>query len=262
MKGLSEFAYVQARIQSRYGQRADEQVWLRLHNIYDLASYLQVAQQTKLHPWVLGISSTHSSHEIELALRQKYRHHIDEVARWMPDEWRKPTRWLKRLADLSTLQYLLAGGLSMEWMKSDPEISGFTVEDPTQRIQAMRDAGCVSLVDAWKQGGSLFSGWLACWNEVQPRTQAFNNCLQDIEKILRDQLLQQATAAYTMDYDVLTDKLSFIFRRYAFQPAAVFAYLAIIALDIHHIRSDLMQRLWFQSNEKVAEGLLGPVNTI
>ena len=52
MTGLSDFAYAQVRLQSRFGQRADEHVWLRLHNILDLASYLQVAQQTPLRPWV------------------------------------------------------------------------------------------------------------------------------------------------------------------------------------------------------------------
>ena len=73
MAGLASIAYAQTRIQSRYGERADASVWLKLHNIYDLGSYLQTAQQTPLRPWVLGLSSTHSSHDIEEVLRQKYR---------------------------------------------------------------------------------------------------------------------------------------------------------------------------------------------
>ena len=81
MSVMSGIAYAQARIQSRYGRRADAGVWLKLQNIHDLGSYLQTAQQTPLRHWVLGLSSSHNSHEIELALRQKYRHHIDEVAK-------------------------------------------------------------------------------------------------------------------------------------------------------------------------------------
>ena len=66
MTARCDFCYAQARMQSRFGQRADEQVWLRLHNVLDLASYLQVAQQTPLRPWVLGVGASHNSHEIEL----------------------------------------------------------------------------------------------------------------------------------------------------------------------------------------------------
>jgi len=49
--------------------------------------------------------------------------------------------------------------------------------------------------------------------------------------------------------------LRLVFRRYAFQPAAVCAYLVIIAIDLHRIRSDLMMRLLFQGSQDVAEGL-------
>jgi hypothetical protein len=161
--GISGFAYAQARLQSRYGKRADAHVWLRLHNIQDFNSYLQVAQQTSLRPWVLGISTTHSSHDIELALRQKYRHHVDEVASWMPEDWQIPIQWIKRLADLSVLQYLLGESIPMNWMKSDPDINEFTDDDPAQRAQAMRQAGYASLTNAWRQGDSMFTGWLSYW---------------------------------------------------------------------------------------------------
>ena len=261
MTCLSDFAYAQVRLQSRYGQRADEQLWLRLHNILDLDSYLQVAQQSALHPWVMGIGSTHSSHEIELALRQKYRHHVDEVTSWMSAEWQLPLQWIKRLADLPALQYLLADRAALDWMKLDPDISEFTIDDPTLRLQAMHLAGYDSLVVAWQQGDTMFSGWLSHWKKVQPRTPAFNKGLQKMEDFLHQQLeLQQRqpdaekeTAAFPADYDVLTDKLRVIFRRYAFQPAAVCAYLAIIAIDLHHVRSNLMQRLLFQDKEDFAQ---------
>ena len=41
----------------------------------------------------------------------------------------------------------------------------------------------------------------------------------------------------------------------AFQPAAAFAYLAIIALDIHHLRSELMLRALFKANDDLTAGL-------
>jgi hypothetical protein len=255
MTGRCGFSYAQARIQSRFGQRADEQVWLRLHNVLDLASYLQVAQQTPLRPWVLGIGASHNSHEIELALRQKYRHHVDEVASWMPTDWQMPLQWSKRLLDLPTMQYLLADGIVMPWMKADPEISEFAVNDPALRLQLMHVAGYDSLVNAWQQGDSMFTGWLSYWKQVRPRTTAFNNGLQNIESLLHRQLQMQTNTDQAADYNAITDSLRILFRRYAFQPAAAFAYLAIIALDIHHVRNDLMLRLLFQGNKDLSEEL-------
>ena len=261
MRGLSDFAYAQVRCQSRFGLRAEEQVWLRLHNILDLASYLQVAQQTPLRPWVLGLSPGHNSHEIELALRQKYRRHVDDVASWTPANWREPLLWIKRLADLPVLQYLLANGTPLEWMKSDPELSEFTSEDSTLRMQAMRVAGCDSLVKAWQQGDPLFAGWLSHWKKIQPRTPMYSSGLQQLERFLQQQLhlqsrqldsVDEVTAAAT-DYELITDQLRVLFRRYAFQPAAVCAYLAIIAIDIQHVRSNLMQRLLFQQTDNLVQ---------
>lgn len=252
MTGLSDFAYAQARLQSRYGKRADAHLWLKLHNIQDLASYLQAAQQTPLRTWVLGISTTHSSHDIELALRQKFRRHVDEVAAWLPAVWEVPLQWIKRLADLPALQYLLADNPPMDWMKSDPEIMAFTDSDPALRLHAMQEADCGSLVSAWQQGDSMLTGWLAYWNQTRPQTKAYYNGLQNVEQLLN---AGRTGAALPAEYDAIEAELITIFRRYTFQPAAVCAYLAIIAIDMHRVRADLMQRSLFQKSFSTATGL-------
>lgn len=241
-------AYAQARIQSRFGQRVDENVWLRLHNIRDLGSYLQTAQQTPLRPWVLGISTTHSSHEIELTLRQKYRHHVEEVAGWMPPGWRAPLRWVRRLADLPVLQYLVAGGEPLDWMRSDPEFGDFTADDPLMRVHAMRDAGCWPLIDSWQQDGSMLPGWQKQWLRMRPKNRFYESGLRRMDRLLLEQMQQQGrqqTTPLPTDYQAFGDRLRKVFRRYAFEPAGVCAYLAIVAVDLHRLRSDLMQRLFF-----------------
>jgi hypothetical protein len=263
MSGLSDFSYAQVRLQSRFGQRADEQVWLRLHTILDLASYLQTAQQTALRPWVLGLSPGHNSHEMELALREKYRRHVDEVAGWMPDDWREPLQWIKRLPDLPALQYLLTDGTPLEWMKSDSALSEFISDHAAQRLKALHDAGYDSLMKAWQQGDSLFAGWLSHWKKIQPLTAAYSKGLQQMENYLKQLLSLQSRQSDTVvkdtasstDYQLMTEQLRVLFRRYAFQPAAVCAYLAIIAIDIHHIRSHLLQRLLFPETDDFALGL-------
>lgn len=258
MTGLSAIAYAQTRVQSRYGERANAAVWAKLHHIHDLGSYLQTAQQTALRHWVLGLSTSHSSHDIELALRQKYRRHVDEVASWMPTDWQKPLRWIKRLVDLPILQYLAEGGKPLGWMKSDPDIKAFIVDDPLLRLQAIQQAGNRILVGNWQQTGSILSGWLSQWNSMCPKSRYSSQRLQPLEKLLHEQMHQQENrheVPQPGDYESILYQLRLIFRRSAFQPAAVFAYLAIVAVDLHRIRSDLMQRLYFQSGQDLAEDL-------
>ena len=259
MAGLSVLAYAQTRVQSRYGRRADSGVWLKLHNIQDLGSYLQTAQQTALRPWVLGLSPTHNSHDIEQALRQKYRQHVDEVSGWMPVKWQKPLQWIKCLADLPTLQYLLAGGEPLEWMKSDPSVSDFTGDDLQLRVQLIRNAGNEALVDSWQKNGSILSGWLSQWNSIRPKSIYVERGVEPLEKLLLEQMqlqTMQQGATLPTDYENMFDRLRLVFRRSAFQPAAVCAYLAIVALDVHRLRSDLMLRLFFQDVKDIEQGLL------
>ena len=48
MSETARFRYVQARLQSRHGDRADDLVWRRLQSSGDLTNYLQATQQTTL----------------------------------------------------------------------------------------------------------------------------------------------------------------------------------------------------------------------
>jgi hypothetical protein len=262
MTGIAGMAYAQARIQSRYGSRADAGVWLKLQNIHDLGSYLQTAQQTSLRHWILGISTTHSSHELELTLRQKYRDHIDEVANWVPGRWRRPLYWLKRIPDLPAMQYLATGGTALEWMKKDPDLADFTDASQEVRVQAMRDAGCASLVDALHRDGNLLEGWMREWHTIWPRSKHHDRGFSELERLI-DQLILSQTPAHSRgrddvlpaDYDSISNQFRMIFRRHAFQPASVCAYLAIIMIDVHRIRSDLIQRMFFADARFHAEDL-------
>jgi hypothetical protein len=251
-------AYAQARVQSRYGRRADAGVWLKLHNIHDLGSYLQAAQQMPLRHWVLGLGLDHSSHQIELTLRQKYRTHVDEVASWMPMDWKQALRWIKRLVDLPVLQYLAEGGEPLAWMRKDGDIANVIADDPRSCLLAIRRAGNGVMVDSWQKSGSILTGWLSQWNALRPESRLQNEGIERLERLLYDQMQlqsKQQQVTQPTDYDSIIERLRLIYRRYAFLPAAVVAYLAMVALDIHRIRNDLMQRLYFQQAQDITLGL-------
>ena len=165
--------------------------------------------------------------------------------------------WIKQLADLPALQYLVAGGEPLDWMNSDHDLRDFTADDPLLRLQALNVAGCSKLVDSWQQNGALLPGWLSQWNSMQPRSPGTEKGMQSLQKLLHSQaqLVARQGLALAADYQEIIDGLRLVFRRYAFQPAAVCAYLAIVAIDLHRVRSDLMQRLYFQQELDLSEEL-------
>ena len=110
------------------------------------------------------------------------------------------------------------------------------------------------MVESWQQGGSVLSGWLLQWHSLLPKSIHFNPGLQRLEQLLHERLQLQSKQqgiALPADYETMLDHLRLIFRRYAFQPAAVCAYLVIVAIDLYRVRSDLMQRLFFLHDKDV-----------
>jgi hypothetical protein len=54
--------------------------------------------------------------------------------------------------------------------------------------------------------------------------------------------LASGTTASGQLRDALRTRLAFMFRRYSFQPAAAFAHLALVALDLQILRGALVRR--------------------
>ncbi|MGB7932677.1 MAG: hypothetical protein WCH04_10720 [Gammaproteobacteria bacterium] len=228
--------------------RPDERVWRRLESIGDPGAYLQVARNTALRPWVVGLHADHGAHDIELALRQQYRSTIDEVAHWMPAGWRGTVSWVRRLPDLPALQYLLTGAATPDWMRDDPELRTFASNTPAGRVQALQSSDCAALLKGWQRGEPLYASWLEHWRALWPEASRLVVGLEALTRLLRRHLgalsLQSGAASVSL-YETLLRELNIAFRRYSFQPAAAFAHLGLVALDVQKLRAQLLQRALF-----------------
>lgn len=252
VNNVMRFAYAQARLQARHGQRADEQVWRRLHSTGDLANYLQMARQTALRPWVIGIDISQGSHDIEFSLRRQFCRYVDDVSHWLPAAWRAALQALKRLLVLPALQHLLSGSSVPAWMLDDPELRYFASEDARLRMEAIQASEYGYLVQAWQRGETLYDAWYDNWQHQWPGPTRLNAAMEQLGRLLlRHIRSQDSTGTSTLQRrDVLVSRLNGVFRRFSFQPAAAFAHLALVALDLAQLRGDLLSRKLFA--EKVA----------
>jgi hypothetical protein len=244
MSETARFRYVQARLQSRHGDRADDLVWRRLQSTCDLANYLQAAQQTTLRRWVTGLHSKHSSHEIEFMLRRHYRDYVDEVAHWLPTRWTGSVQMLKRVPDLPALQHLMAGESIPAWMFDDPELNAFASENQGSRLEAIQNSDLAWLAEGWQQDRALVDSWLDYWRSKWPSAPRLTGGLDHLARLMQEHIQTQYENPVPAgdQRGTLTRKLTGVFRRYSFQPAATVAHLGLVALDLEKLRGDLVSR--------------------
>jgi hypothetical protein len=244
MSGTARFAYAQARLQARHGARPDERVWRRLETVGELGMYLEIARNTPLRHWVAGLNPAHGAHEIELTLRQQFRHYTDEVAHWLPGRWQDPVRWVRRLPDLPALQYLLTGAAAPAWMLADPELRRFASDTLAVRVQALQSSDCTALLMGWQRGDPLYTAWLDRWRALWPGPPRLAAGLESLARLLLRHIgtLSLYSGALGAPLrETLLQELNHAFRGYSFQPAAVFAHLGLVALDLQRLRARLLQ---------------------
>jgi hypothetical protein len=246
------FAYAQARLQARHGERPRPVDWRRLQAVGDVVHYLQVARRTRLGRWVEELHGDQDSHSVELALRRQFCAYIDEVARWLPHPWRDTLGWLKRLPELPAIQYLLSGENPQPWMLEDPRLRAFTRGDREQRLLVLGQSDCAPLAAAWERGEPIASAWLEHWRDSWAPGGAAGEGLEQLTRSLR-RFLGAPDPHDAGDFerarDLLLVQLTLIFRRYSFQPAACYAHLALTALDLMTLRADLLRRMLFTAAE-------------
>jgi len=245
---FTHFAYAQARLQARHGQRADAQVWRRLHSTGDLANYLQIARQTVLRPWVIGIDSSQSSHDIEFSLRRQFCRYVDDVSHWLPADWRAAFQALKRLPDLPALQHLLVGASVPAWMLDDPGLRPFASESARLRMEAIQASEYGYLLQAWQRGETLYGAWYDNWQHQWPGPARLKVAMEQLGRLLLQHVRSQGSGSVSSTRqrrEVLVTRLNGVFRKISFQPAAAFAHLALVALDLEQLRGDLLSRKLF-----------------
>ncbi|MDH3414435.1 MAG: hypothetical protein OEM98_18375 [Gammaproteobacteria bacterium] len=258
MSQMAKFAYSQARLHARHGDRLDDADWRRLTGVGDLLQLLQAARASSLRPWVLPFSEGTDIHTMEHWLRRQFRDYVDTVARWQPAPWRDALHWTRRLVDLPALRYLLSGKLAWMWMREDEAIGPFVAEDGQAQVDAMRESDCAPLVQAFEAGESLLDGWRGQWRKLWPtHTRRSAVPLESLGLLLRrhvDELTASIDVRETeRKREQLKSQLVAGFRRHVHGPAGAYFHLALMAADIAALRGELVRHRLFEMNRQDAK---------
>lgn len=256
MTGGVSIEYAHARASARLGERPDERLWQQLRASRRVAALLDAVRASPAAPLVSGIDTRATADGIELAFRQQFRLHVDELARWAPDAWVAAVQWTRPLVDLPAIAYLSTGAPALPWMRSDPEVALFAAGTPADRRAALLGGPLAPIADALAETDAAsgrprglhaaLQAWERHWRALWPATSVDEHANLDalVRLVVRHQqdfaglAVEEAGVARL----VLTARLSSLMRRSAAQPAALFAWLALLALDLERLRAEFVAR--------------------
>lgn len=246
--------YAHARASARLSQRPDERMWQHLHAGRSVAAQLEAVRASPAAAYVSGIAAAGTIDSMELAFRQQFRRLVSEVVDWAPDGWKPAIALVRVLLDLPALLWL-AGDHPLEWMTSDPELAAFARRDSLERRTAL-SARLPWLVAAMAEtektpGGAVTArlhpvlrAWERRWRALWPACSAEEHAnLDHLVRIIERHVLRFGSLAVEDAGDArlrLAAELTSLLRRSAAQPAALFAWLGLLAIDLERLRGEFV----------------------
>ena len=270
--------YAAARCAARLASRPDERAWQQFHSARTLAALLEAARAASIAPWASGIGPAATLDEIELAFRQQWRTRVAELAGWVPEGWRDAVLWTQTLIDLPALPRLIDDAAPPRWVASDPVLAPYVEGDlardhvarrarlaagrlapgvdalladllntaPARRPQHRREPALPAVLAAWRRH------WCMLWPALAEEPRAD---LESMAGVIGRHVVQfgslhpdnAAPARAALQHRMLS-----LARRHAGEPVALFAWLALLALDLECLRGECLAhaaQAWWSAHD-------------
>jgi hypothetical protein len=253
--------YGYARLSARLSARPDDRVWRLLRSARSLRSAVDVLRSSVAASYVAGATMGGAVGDAETALRQHLRSRIRETASWAPPQWGPALRYTEVLLDLPAVQHLLSETALPDWLRDDARLSQYAAPDlPSRRrrLAAGPLAPFAATADAMLRAPParsrprrdrqplhpLLDLWCEHWQRLWPSCgQGEREALQRLLRTVRSHLSSFATLPLESAAgarDRLAERVRRQLHDAAAQPAALFAYLLLVALDIERLRGELV----------------------
>ena len=263
MTGDPGVEYAYCRLSARLAMRPDERLWRQLHSARSLQAAVDAVRATAAAPYVAGVGLSGSIDDIELAFRQHLRARIREVTTWAPQGWQAALRWAEVLVDLPIVQHLLGDAPLPKWLRLDPHLAVYAEDDRIRRRARLAQGPMAPLLAVATSGRStprrsaasrhgrdglhpLLAAWEAHWQRCWPRCgDEQRRSLQRLSQTVRAHLAAFATLpveATAPARERLGERVRRQLHDAAAQPASLFAYLLLVALDVERLRGEFAVR--------------------
>ena len=245
--GPGSFAYAQARMQARLGQRITIDELPRARAARDLGAYLQQVRSTALARHVARIAPGLDVHEVERRLWHEWRTAVEEVAGWQPERWRAAMLWLRWLPYLPALQKLARGGRAPDWTRDDLLLARVVANQPGRRASGLGGTVLEPLQLAIAAHDDVTTAWLTHWRSLWPHAPATATSLERMLRSIAESMPAAAAAGACSSTDealrALGRRLLRSFRRHPLSPVGAFAYVGLVALDLLELRGAISTRV-------------------
>ncbi|HSC99145.1 MAG TPA: hypothetical protein VLI21_09595 [Casimicrobiaceae bacterium] len=245
MKRSGDLEYACARVAARFGERPAEGAWRTIAIVRGFAAFLDAAGTPPFRRWLSGITADAGPHDIEAALRARWRALVDELCGWMPEQWHAAIAWAGALTELPCVQHLARGAEAPSWMADDPVFA----EVSRNALQAVRRGALAPLAAAWTSPDGFMRAWVdEWWRRAPPNRRTDSGPLADCARLLIAHRAAAADASVsdgTLMRRTLAARLCVLYHRATLDPAALFIFLALSALDMERLRGELLRRALF-----------------
>lgn len=232
----ARLAYATARIRARHSRRPGATQWGALEASRSADHYvaaLRVGAWLRVPEADVG----RDPDARERWLRRTWREACEEVAGWYPPRWRSALRWLAVLPDLDALEHLRAGGALPPWATGEAVFTAVARADGD--YAARFDGGVLApLTAGWRAAAPLRNTWRSHWWTTMPNDEDARRRIAALETDVRE----AATLAAAPRRERLERAALRTLRRSGTGPAAGFAHLLLVALQLERVRGGLAVR--------------------
>ena len=260
MSGPSlEYGY--ARLSARLAGRPDERLWRQLRSARSLQAAIDAVRGSAAAPYVAGVAMRGTIDGIELAFRQHLRARIRETTSWAPQAWGAALRWTEALVDLPVIAHLLGDARLPHWLRDDPHLAACAIADRIARRAHLTQGPLAPLIaalarhEAPRRHGAarrsdrlhpLLHAWHTQWQQLWPAcSDEERAALRLLARTVQTHLSAFAalpTEATAASRERLGERMRRQLHDAAGQPAALFAYLLLVALDLERLRGEFVLR--------------------
>jgi len=247
---VAEFAYAQARIEARHGERLQDADWKALESAQSLSRYLELARSTALKRFLIPIGQDFPTHAVERLLRGEAALYAREVAAWAPRRWRPAIAWIAALPVLPLVDRRDEAASSLARIVDDATLeascaAGAAGPDPVVR-------GLARILDDGAGASEIGRRWLRRWRKLWPQGEAAADLDHLVSETLRVLTLaggRQEARAPPFRAD-LGRMLTRFFRSHVSSPIALVCHVGLVLIDVERLRGGLVRRSLFGAEEE------------